>query len=303
MHHRLGLFLVASFALAACSEGQPAVGERDAPARVSLGSDAAIPLQPDAAQAEGCAWGVDTLLAKAGLSAPGRVNCGMFWSTESPLPGASCFEEQLLGGSDAEFTYNACDDCLAPTTYVGLRSGERVAVRMEEDGFGDALREAKVELCEQITAHETERVSCAFGRELYRCTEPLAMARAKPAPLPVTPRKLTDSIASSGPTTTLHLYVSNQSFERPLVDIDIFFNDEHVVIGDFDVAGQHNWLLFDLVVPTGPLQLYARSLRGRASLRGEPFEIAGERWAVLEYWFDPTPRFTVRLSDRPVAFD
>jgi hypothetical protein len=74
------------------------------------------------------------------------------------------------------------------------------------------------------------------------------------------------------------------------------------VIGDFDVEGQHRWVLFDIAVPVGALRIRANSLHGQASLTGESLEVPGERWAVLEYGYEPRSRFTLRLSDRPVAF-
>lgn len=117
------------------------------------------------------------------------------------------------------------------------------------------------------------------------------------------PQKLADV---PGPdSATLHLYVSNQSFDISPVDIDVWLEGTHVVAGGFDVEGQHNWILFDVAVPAGTRTLHAEGLGGSVSI-DEAVAIPAERWGVLDFWYypgDPThPMFTWHLSERPVGF-
>jgi hypothetical protein len=47
------------------------------------------------------------------------------------------------------------------------------------------------------------------------------------------------------PTTpNFTLYVSNQSFESSVVDIEVHLDGEPAVIGDFAVGSQHTWIPF-----------------------------------------------------------
>jgi hypothetical protein len=119
------------------------------------------------------------------------------------------------------------------------------------------------------------------------------------------PEKLAD-LPGDGDTVTLHMYVSNQSFDVSPVDIDIWLEDTHVVTGGFDVEGQHNWVLFDLQVPGGPYALHAEGFGGSVVI-DEAVPVPEERWGVLEFWYytgDPThPLFTWNLFETPVAFN
>jgi hypothetical protein len=118
------------------------------------------------------------------------------------------------------------------------------------------------------------------------------------------PRKLAD-VPANGDALTLHLYVSNQSFDISPVDIDIWVEDTHVVTGGFDVEGQHNWILFDLTLPSGTHALHAEGLGGSIVIN-EAVPVPEERWGVLDFWYypgDPThPMFTWNLSETPVGF-
>jgi hypothetical protein len=119
------------------------------------------------------------------------------------------------------------------------------------------------------------------------------------------PRKLAN-VPANGDVVTLHLYVSNQSFDISPVDIDIWVEDTHVVTGGFDVEGQHNWILFDLNMPSGTNALHAEGMGGSAVI-DEAVPVPEERWGVLDFWYypdDPThPMFTWNLSENPVAFN
>jgi hypothetical protein len=49
--------------------------------------------------------------------------------------------------------------------------------------------------------------------------------------------------AETGPRT-FTVYVSNQSFARPTVDIALTLDGTLRVVQDFEVKGQHNWIPF-----------------------------------------------------------
>jgi hypothetical protein len=260
-----------------------------------------------------CAWGVDAVLAEVGASAPGRINCGSeaTWIIDDVRSAIDCFNRVVDSGVSVQITLNNCIDCWMPTTFVATAAGERFAIRMEADQkYGDDLREVWVKACDSIDASESygePNLSCVNERELYACTEPLSIDREAPPPLPVIPRKVAD-VAGGFETAILHLYVSNQSFDNPLVGIDVRINDTHVVTGDFDVGNQHNWIQFDLQVPVGVLDVYAEAFADNAWC-DESFEaiVTGERWAVLEYWYSPSDgqdeQFIWYLSETAVAFE
>ena len=119
------------------------------------------------------------------------------------------------------------------------------------------------------------------------------------------PTASSEEVASPKTSANFHLYVSNQSFDRPTVDIEVFVDDERVVPArDFAVEGQHNWILFDLRLERGAHRLRAVSKDGNAEL-SRSFRTGRETWVVLDYWCcgEPEdPRFTFNLSDEPVGF-
>jgi hypothetical protein len=85
----------------------------------------------------------------------------------------------------------------------------------------------------------------------------------------------------------LTLYVSNQSFEDPSVQIAISIDGVVVVDETFAVEGQHNWIAFELDVSPGDHILTATSNTG-AQLTVEFTTKAGQpRWAVVDYWWYP----------------
>ena len=151
-------------------------------------------------------------------------------------------------------------------------------------------------------------VGCTFAAERYRCQQPLdAPSLDEPAPaLPVTPLKLAD-LSSPGNVAreSLHLYVSNQSSDAQLVNIDVTIDNMRVVTGDFDVAGQHNWYEFTILVPAGSHTLRASSRSNEAELE-QAIDVPAERWAVVDYWNEGTPEsemFVLTVHDQPVTFE
>lgn len=104
---------------------------------------------------------------------------------------------------------------------------------------------------------------------------------------------------------TLHLWVSNQSFDIDPVDIAVYIDGQQVVCDSFDVEGQHNWILFDVELDPGTHTLRALGNDGETELT-ETIDVPDERWAVLDFWFYPEEepeRFTFSIHDRPVGFD
>lgn len=104
-------------------------------------------------------------------------------------------------------------------------------------------------------------------------------------------------------TETLHLYVSNQSFEIDPVDIEVYIDDQPVICDDFFVEGQHNWILHDLRLAPGDHSLRAVGHDGKTTLE-ETFRIDGEKWAVVDFWFYPgePEEFSFFIQDAPIGF-
>ena len=110
----------------------------------------------------------------------------------------------------------------------------------------------------------------------------------------------------------LHLYVSNQSFDIDPVRIEVFVDDLAVICQDFDVGDQHNWVLFDMELEPGTHTIRAVGNEGAAELT-ETFEIGGERWAVIDFWYysedegegqgEGGQTFTFDIMDEPIGFD
>jgi hypothetical protein len=104
-------------------------------------------------------------------------------------------------------------------------------------------------------------------------------------------------------TETLHLYVSNQSFEIDPVDIEVYIDDQPVVCDEFFVEGQHNWILHDLSLDPGEHSIRAVGHDGQTTIE-ETFQVEGERWAVLDFWFHPgeTEEFSFVIQEAPIGF-
>jgi hypothetical protein len=111
-----------------------------------------------------------------------------------------------------------------------------------------------------------------------------------------------DPVETEG-DATLHLYVSNQSFETDPVAIEVYIDDEPVVCDDFVVEGQHNWIEFDLAVEPGAHLIRAVGDGGSAVIE-TTFHIDTEKWAVLGFWHQPPEpkEFTFSTHDEPVLF-
>ena len=101
------------------------------------------------------------------------------------------------------------------------------------------------------------------------------------------------------------LYVSNQSYEDPDIQVIVTIDGEVVVDDQFSVDNQHNWVPHLLELSPGEHRLRAESSTGAIfdgtfkTLPGQP------RWAVLNYWNESGEegmRFVLTSYDEPVAF-
>lgn len=113
-------------------------------------------------------------------------------------------------------------------------------------------------------------------------------------------------------SVTVHLYVSDQSFQIPQADIVIRLDDREVFhqICDVNLSGsivwpQHNWLTAELSVRRGQHLLEAEELAtgttGKARLNATT-----EIWVVVDFWYYPQtqdrPSFTIAVYNHTIAF-
>jgi hypothetical protein len=146
-------------------------------------------------------------------------------------------------------------------------------------------------------------VGCGQGagsEKLSSETSPLPNDESTETPAPRRmPSKVGEIEAPSNVSVPFHVLVSNQSFDIPSVDVDVFIDDVHVITGDFLVEGQHTWINFDFEIPVGEHTLRAVSKNGGAE-RTETFRVdAGERWAVVNFWFYETAQGGQPADDAP----
>ncbi len=98
------------------------------------------------------------------------------------------------------------------------------------------------------------------------------------------------------------LYVSNQSFELPRVDVRIEIDGRAAVDDRFDVGNQHNWVEFRFRLQKGRHTIRAMSTTGEAEGSWQ-FTVTGQHWAVMDYWYYPgdSKRFSFDLSNEPIG--
>jgi hypothetical protein len=276
----------------------------------------------DATTARRCAWGVDAILAEVGEAAFAGRGCGFYSYWRGLKAGFDCFESGRAQGSPALLTVNKCADCSNEYTYVASERGELFEIQFENDSFGgDRSTESVIARCdaisfdgsgfssgsEGITGSSGGDVKCEGRNELYRCSE-APLTRTPPSYPATEPLKISDVPSAPGAQrTTLHLYVSNQSSDDPLVNIRLQIDSLYVVQGYFAVAGQHNWYQFDIELPVGTREIGALTFKpDHAVSLNERVEVPGERWVVVDYWYakgDKEERFTLHVFDQPVMFE
>ena len=86
------------------------------------------------------------------------------------------------------------------------------------------------------------------------------------------------------------LYVSNQSFAMPLVDIMIQIDGMHAVSNSFHVTGdripQHNTFRFVFALSPGKHTISAASSTAGVTIQKE-IDIKQRHWAAVDFAFDP----------------
>ena len=101
------------------------------------------------------------------------------------------------------------------------------------------------------------------------------------------------------------LYVSNQSYDRRMVDITLWINGFVAVDGEFEVGNQHNWSEYRFNLADGPHTIRAATATGETVFE-ESFQVEGERWAVVDYWCCDSaqnePKFSFMVSEEPIGF-
>jgi len=102
--------------------------------------------------------------------------------------------------------------------------------------------------------------------------------------------------------TPLHVTVSNQSFDQSLMGIEVYIDEIHVISGDFEVGNQHSFYGFDFTATEGTHSLRAEADGGGVTLE-EEFEVAGETWGVLMYWYYATPQGGAEVTPKHLAWD
>lgn len=134
----------------------------------------------------------------------------------------------------------------------------------------------------------------------------LLFAACTDAPPPERQRQRQHLPVTDDPTFTL--YVSNQSFELPQVDLEIRIDGQLAVTGDFPVEGQHSFFPFDFELAPGPHQLRVTSRAGGVTLE-ETFELDARKWGNLFFWYYPSgsseptpPQFTFQVLDEEPLF-
>ncbi|MCZ7557503.1 MAG: hypothetical protein M5R41_13975 [Bacteroidia bacterium] len=101
------------------------------------------------------------------------------------------------------------------------------------------------------------------------------------------------------------LYVSNQSFDIPTVDIQVTIDGKTAVSATFEVKNQHNWIKHTFLLAPGKHVLKASSVTGEATVESE-FEVNERLWGVLNYWYyarlGGNKFLEFRTQDTPMLF-
>lgn len=102
------------------------------------------------------------------------------------------------------------------------------------------------------------------------------------------------------------LYVSNQSFTIPLVDIKIYIDGKIAVRRYFFVGLQHSFEKFQFALPKGQHQILVKSLLGGTRLE-KGFFIQEKHWASVFYWYYPgdeshSKSFSFEFQDHSMNF-
>lgn len=129
------------------------------------------------------------------------------------------------------------------------------------------------------------------------------VARADKIALPKEPPKSPPVALPQDPKGNLVLYVSNQSYLTPSVDITIHIDGKLAIASDFAIGNAHNFVSHTFPLAAGKHKLVVTSKKGAAQYEAE-FEIKDKHWATVFYWSSKhqPKKFTFQIQDRPIGF-
>ena len=128
---------------------------------------------------------------------------------------------------------------------------------------------------------------------------------------PVDPNAPRQLMPKSG-APTYSLWVSNQSLDQTLVDIQLSIDGTPAVAGEFSVFSggegcgglpQHNWYRFDFALPPGAHQITATTADWTSATLDTS---TNQSFGVVDFWYDATTdepaHFTFNGFDAEPAF-
>ena len=97
-----------------------------------------------------------------------------------------------------------------------------------------------------------------------------------------------------GKNSPLTIVVTNQSFERPTVELVVTLNGQTAVSGKFKVEGQHDFNFYSFDVPAGSHEITVVGGEQKAQATVDVVGRQEPRWLVISYWADQirTEKFT-----------
>lgn len=117
--------------------------------------------------------------------------------------------------------------------------------------------------------------------------------------------QLPNGVPLGSPDQTVHVYVSNQSFDDPVVDLRVSIGDDVLFDGEAKVGNQHDWKLRERNMTAGTYTITALE-RSTATQASQEFTFAAgeQRWIVVDFWNDEQDgaRFTFLVRDEQVHF-
>ena len=265
--------------------------------RIAANDDSRAPLgvAGSSAPLSECPRGTDALLAEIGVEIEDHFSCGSNDRGDRTYleRAVRCVADALDQGRATEISVSRCTGCATTIVVDDAAAGFMIEQKpLDEDG--EKLREVIVSECQDVHAELDPLnpfVGCSFPAERYRCKAP-----------PLAPQKLADVPAAGKDAAheTLHLFVSNQTASEPLVGIDVYIDDVHVVTGDFAAASPR--MEFTIQVPRGEHRVSAAGPHEADS--HFDFEMFAEYWAAFEYWNElPNDAgFTSLDQNVPVGF-
>ncbi|MEN8040769.1 MAG: hypothetical protein ABFR95_04630 [Actinomycetota bacterium] len=103
----------------------------------------------------------------------------------------------------------------------------------------------------------------------------------------------------------INVFVSNQSYADPLIDVTIEIDGEVVVSDTFDVGNQHDWHEFAVELGLGEHTMIVTSGTGVREAATFTIEEDSPLFAVVAFWGaeeDLDPRFVITFTDTPPGF-